>query len=216
MSGTSDSHPISHQTVRIGRGSHPGPSEGACVMELSSMLAGERFSDHPKSVCRVIASFLRAYNDAVDDRRRQDLYSCAAAVVGTRSSRATERARLARCERELAELRGAAAPGWRRRLAHGLRCLDPSCHATRLFAELARTLSTDEREHDRALALVDELVSIRRPAGAAVPADVRRRGPAGAGADAVPLSSIGAGWPSGRARRPSRRPPLGRARRSSR
>jgi hypothetical protein len=79
---------------------------------------------------------------------------------GRRSSRATERARLARCERELAALRGAAAPGWRRRLAHGVRCLDPSCHATRLFAEIARALSTDEREHDRALALVDELVSL--------------------------------------------------------
>ena len=48
------------------------------------MLAGEPFSDHPHSVCPVIGSFLRAYNDRIDDRRRQDLYAYAAAVVGSR------------------------------------------------------------------------------------------------------------------------------------
>jgi hypothetical protein len=63
MSTTSSSVP-SCQTVELSRGSHSSPEEGACVMELASMLAGERFSDHPKSVCRVIAGFLRAYYDA--------------------------------------------------------------------------------------------------------------------------------------------------------
>jgi predicted methyltransferase len=55
-------------------------------MELASMLAGEPFTDHPASVCPVIGSFLRAYNDAIDDRRRQDLYAYASMVVGTRTS----------------------------------------------------------------------------------------------------------------------------------
>ena len=31
------------------------------------MLAGDPFSDHPPSVCPVIGSFLRAYNDRVND-----------------------------------------------------------------------------------------------------------------------------------------------------
>jgi hypothetical protein len=36
-------------------------------MELASMIAGESFSDHPESACPVISSFLRAYNDRVND-----------------------------------------------------------------------------------------------------------------------------------------------------
>lgn len=37
-----------------------------CVMELPSVLADERFSDQPQSVCPVIAGRLRTYDDAVD------------------------------------------------------------------------------------------------------------------------------------------------------
>jgi hypothetical protein len=68
----------SHQTIRLSKGKHASPSEGACVMELASMLAGEPFSDRPASVCPVIAGFMRAYNDRIDDERRQDLYRYAA------------------------------------------------------------------------------------------------------------------------------------------
>ncbi len=53
----------SFQTIRLSRGTHKSPEEGACVMELASMLADEPFSDHPKSVCPLIAAFLRDYND---------------------------------------------------------------------------------------------------------------------------------------------------------
>jgi hypothetical protein len=52
-------------------------------MELASMLAGEPFSDHPQSVCPVIGTFLRTYNDAIDDEGRQDLYEYASLAVGT-------------------------------------------------------------------------------------------------------------------------------------
>lgn len=160
MSDAFGPHVISHQTVRLARGSHPTPGDGACVMELASMLAGERFTDHPKSVCRVIASFLRAYNDVVDDKRRQDLYRCAASVVDTRRSRATARARLARCERELSDLRGRVLPKPFRWIAHGLRALDASSNVTGFYTDLARELRSREGGHDRALALVDELVGI--------------------------------------------------------
>jgi hypothetical protein len=62
-------------------------------MELASMLTGERFTDHPRSVCPVIASLLRAYNDAVNFDRRQELYVYAARAVGSASSGRLQEAR---------------------------------------------------------------------------------------------------------------------------
>jgi hypothetical protein len=84
---------ISHQTVRLGAGRHPRPGKIVCVMELASMLAGERFGDRPVSVCPVIGSILRAYNDNVDDDRRQDLYRFAADAVDTRRDYRVQRRR---------------------------------------------------------------------------------------------------------------------------
>ncbi len=84
---------ISHQTVRLGAGRHPRPGNIVCVMELASMLAGEPFGDRPVSVCPVIGAILRAYNDNVDDRRRQDLYGFAADAVDTRRDYRVQRAR---------------------------------------------------------------------------------------------------------------------------
>ncbi len=83
--------PASHQNIRLDRGKHAAPEEGACVMELASMLAGERFSDSPRAVCPVLATVLRGYNDGIDDVRRQHLYRYAAAAVGTRDRRARRR-----------------------------------------------------------------------------------------------------------------------------
>jgi hypothetical protein len=85
--------PVSYQTISLSRGKHASREDGACVMELASMLAGERFTDHPASVCPVIGGFLRAYNDMVDDDRRQDLYESASLVVGSRASPAVMRGR---------------------------------------------------------------------------------------------------------------------------
>jgi hypothetical protein len=84
---------VSYQTVKLSKGKHSSPDDGACVMELASMLTGEPFTDHPGSVCPVIGSFLRAYNDAIDDRRRQDLYAYASTVVGSRTSVDVQRRR---------------------------------------------------------------------------------------------------------------------------
>ena len=88
---------ISHQTIKLSRGRHAKPSDGMCVMELSSKLAGEPFSDRPVSVSPVLAELLRRYNDAVDDERRQALIPYAALAVGTRGSTSLERARARRC-----------------------------------------------------------------------------------------------------------------------
>src|SRR5438874_6900961 len=85
--------PPTHQTIKLGKGKHSSPDDGACVMELASMLSGEPFTDHPESVCPAIGSFLRAYNDSIDEQRRQDLYEYAAKVVGSRGTAQLERAR---------------------------------------------------------------------------------------------------------------------------
>lgn len=83
----------SRRAIKLFASRHRGPDDGACVMELASMLAGEPFGDHPATICRVIAGFLSSYNDHVDEDRRQDVYAYAPRVVGTRPDAATERAR---------------------------------------------------------------------------------------------------------------------------
>jgi hypothetical protein len=84
-------------------------------MELASMLAGNRFSDQPRSVCPVIAAFLRAYNDWIDDERRQDLRHLASVAVGTRESSEVEQARLQLCDEWCREQQAMLQP-WRSRL----------------------------------------------------------------------------------------------------
>ena len=75
---------LNHQTVRLSPGRHVRPGEGVCVMELSSMLVGEPFTDRPRSVCPIIGAFLRRYNDGIDDASRNDLYRFASDAIGTR------------------------------------------------------------------------------------------------------------------------------------
>ncbi len=93
MANAAPAEAISHQNVRLGPGRHPRPGQEVCVLELASMLAGDRYGDRPVSVCPVIGAILRAYNDNVDDRRRQDLYRFAADVVGTRRDYRVQRHR---------------------------------------------------------------------------------------------------------------------------
>ena len=75
-------------------------------MELASMLAGEPFSGHPRSVCPVIGAFLRADNDRLDDCWRQDLYEYAANEVGTRITIEVERQRAQVCRAWMRRMKG--------------------------------------------------------------------------------------------------------------
>jgi len=152
----------SHQTIRLSKGRHSSPEEGACVMELASMLAGESFTDHPVSVCPVIGSLLRAYNDSVNDERRQDLYAYASKVVGTRARPEVERIRAERVAAWTSEMR-------QRRLRWFLpapaarvicRMWRPPLDSVGTHAVLALPKHTDQT-HDAVLALTDELVAIR-------------------------------------------------------
>ncbi|MGB2711784.1 MAG: hypothetical protein WBC33_09725 [Conexibacter sp.] len=169
-----------HQTIRLSKGKHASPAEGACVMELASMLAGEPFSDRPASVCPVLAGFLRAYNDRVDDELRQDLYRYAAEVVGTRASAEVERMRERRCL-DWADQQRRSRPRPLRWVTRST----PVSVDRRLGLDAAGTYAArsirrhGERTHAAALALVDELIAMDR----AVPA-----APAPAELDAVALT----------------------------
>jgi hypothetical protein len=153
--------PTTHQTVRLARGRHSSPERGACVMELASMLDAGPFTDHPRSVCPVIAAFLRNYNDWVDDGRRQDLYAYAAKVVGSRESRSVEDARTRRLMKWAAELEQRRV----KRLPIGLRPWvspsdpEPGDVASWVVYAIARQ---KDHPHDEALRVVDELLEMGR------------------------------------------------------
>ncbi len=59
--------------IRLSRGPHRSVSDGACLMELASLLAGEPWSDHPASVHPVLGAVARAVNDRVSDTSRSRL-----------------------------------------------------------------------------------------------------------------------------------------------
>jgi hypothetical protein len=145
----------SHQTIRLTRGRHASPERGACVMEVASMLAGEPFTDEPRSVCPVIAEFLRTYNDQVDDERRQDLYPYAALVVGTRADAAAERRRAELC---LDWWLASSSPR-RIQLRRFLWMLPPTSAArdVELAHRTARWAAGSPKRHHAALELVETL-----------------------------------------------------------
>jgi len=62
-------------------------------VELASVIAGEPFSDHPRCVCKVIAAFLRSWNDRASHSARQRLIPYAQRVVGSRAGRRVTRRR---------------------------------------------------------------------------------------------------------------------------
>ncbi len=123
------------------------------------MLAGERFTDRPKSVCPLIGAVLRTYNDNVDERRRQDLYRFAAEAVGTRGDYALERARA-----EVAlETARAATP----RRPEPARDAGPEEIAEYVVESMAvraysryRSRRWDDASHERMVGLVERLIAV--------------------------------------------------------
>jgi hypothetical protein len=153
--------PVSYQTIKLSKGKHTDAGDGACVMELASMLAGEPFTDHPASVCPVIGSFLRSYNDSIDSTRRQALYEYASKVVGSRASAGTQRARAARLA-EWAEEMQRSRRSWFfvRSPVRAIRRLHrPPIDAIGTYAVHSIPKHTDQA-HASVLALIDELLQI--------------------------------------------------------
>jgi hypothetical protein len=68
----------------LSRGRHRTPRRGACFMELASVLAGERWSDHPRCTHPLLAELARQVNDHTSDADRQQLTLLIPSVVGRR------------------------------------------------------------------------------------------------------------------------------------
>jgi hypothetical protein len=68
----------------LSRGRHRTPRRGACFMELASLLAGERWSDHPPCTHPVLALLAQQVNDHTSDAGRQQLMPLIPSVVGRR------------------------------------------------------------------------------------------------------------------------------------
>jgi|tagenome__1003787_1003787.scaffolds.fasta_scaffold20187897_1 hypothetical protein len=66
----------------LSRGKHKKPSKGACFLEYTSLLAGERFSDSPACVDRELAAVLRHANDLLADADRPRLVPLLGRAVG--------------------------------------------------------------------------------------------------------------------------------------
>lgn len=171
------SAPVNYQTVKLAAGKHDEPADGVCVMELASMIAGEAFTDHPRSVCPVIAAFLRAYNDSIDERRRQDLYRLAAAAVGTRDSWVTERRRAERCRQWAIDV-WSSRPWPLRILGRRAVILESNARAQSVARAAVGAIGRhSNRSHAMALQLVEELCAMR-----AEPAPAAGAAPSAAGA----------------------------------
>lgn len=69
----------------LGRGSHRRPSEGSCLMEYVSVLAGTHFTDRPRCTHPLVARLARMVNDTVDDSARHRLIRIAPELLGTRT-----------------------------------------------------------------------------------------------------------------------------------
>nr|WP_308006542.1 hypothetical protein [Xanthomonas albilineans] len=85
------------QQIDLDKGSHENISEGMCVMEAVSFVAGERWSDTPDCACKVIGTFLRTWNDSLPDNEHRTalLRDLVPRLVGTRSTPLIERRRAA-------------------------------------------------------------------------------------------------------------------------
>lgn len=71
----------------LDRGAHRSPRHGACLMEYVSVLAGERFRDHPRCTHPALAQLARWVNDQIiDPAARSKLALLAPDLIGTHST----------------------------------------------------------------------------------------------------------------------------------
>ena len=67
----------------LAQGKHRNPRRGACFMEFASLLAGERWSDHPRCTHPVLSALARKINDVTTDAARPMLAPLIPDVIGT-------------------------------------------------------------------------------------------------------------------------------------
>src|SRR6478609_1144018 len=78
MHGVPDGLPV------LSRGKHRSPRQGACFMEMASLLANEPWSDRPRCTHPLLAQLARLVNDHTSDAGRADLVVMIPEVIGVR------------------------------------------------------------------------------------------------------------------------------------
>jgi hypothetical protein len=152
--------------LRLQPGSHRSPQDGVCVVELASVLAGEKFSDAPRCVCEVIAAYLRAWNDRAGYADRQRLAPYARRIVGSRGSPAVTAARRDTCLTwSGARLDGPPFRRFASRLAARVRILmllglRPGVRIDTGAGEYAARVVFASQDEEAAFALLDRLLAI--------------------------------------------------------
>jgi hypothetical protein len=73
------------ENTTIQHGKHAGPDDGGCVMEWTSWVAGEEWTDRPACACPVLTAFALRINDRMPDRPRQRLLPYVPRLAGSRS-----------------------------------------------------------------------------------------------------------------------------------
>ncbi|WP_322936427.1 hypothetical protein [Nocardioides bizhenqiangii] len=129
----------------LSRGRHRTPRRGACFMELASVLAGERWSDHPSCTHPLLAYLARLVNDHTSDDGRQKLAPLIPSVVYRRGN---DRTWLAVAVAVAAQVVLDVPEGTQRALAAGL------LQAERLCADAGPDLAATRREAQLALGMV--------------------------------------------------------------
>jgi hypothetical protein len=66
----------------LSRGKHRSPRNGACFMEMASLLANEPWSDRPRCTHPLLAQLARLVNDHTSDAGRADLVVMIPEVIG--------------------------------------------------------------------------------------------------------------------------------------
>jgi len=74
--------PLPELLPMLSRGKHHSPRQGACFMELVSVLAGERWSDHPACTHPLLAAVAQLVNDHTSDAGRPRLVDLVPLVIG--------------------------------------------------------------------------------------------------------------------------------------
>jgi hypothetical protein len=152
--------------LRLEPGAHGSPYDGVCVVELASVLAGEKFSDHPRCVCEVIAGFLRSWNDRAGHFNRQRLVPYASRVVGSRAGREQTRIRRDICLSWAGALpHGGAFRRFLSRLAMRVRIalaigIGPAVRLDQGAGEYAARIAFARNDPDVGFALLDELLAV--------------------------------------------------------
>ena len=130
------------QLPLLQRGHHRRPEDGACVMEYVSVLAGGKFTDHPRCTHPALATLARLVNDWIDDdEARSKLALLAPDLIGAGGGDLrTTQCVVACCLRAAATVRG-LPPGAERQLARARRRIGDI--SQKMLATTLRALERD-------------------------------------------------------------------------